>query len=274
MKDPLPNNAIDLNHTQENIMSIRLWSDGFSFSLRNPHTGTPIEWYREESIDPASPLTYQQQLERAIGHYDLLQQNFKQIYIVVHSNHFMVIPAQYSDSEANDCFQHFVGSQLPETVVANRLPQVEIQNLFGLDVELHLFLTQRYPHCTLLHHLSPLGNYLCIKGHGVANKRLYALLHKGDLEVICENEGELLLANTFSYNSTDDAAYYLLNIWQKLELNPYLDSIIVGGEPSERNELSQRLKTYIVEVMPFDLDTVYSGERVPHDLIILQRCEL
>ncbi len=277
MYNPLLTQAIEVEDTRNYELSIQFALDGFSFSLHNPLENDTFI-YRELPIDTALP--YCQQLDEALLAFPQLATPFKKVYALVANNRFLLVPPHYTPSEAEASYHIAFGECYPpEELLTTHLPISQINQLYGVDANLYQWVSAHYSTATWLHQLSPICDYFARKSYRTHRTKLYALLHRSTLNVVCYNAKGLLLANTYTCTHCNDAAYYILNMWQQLGLDAHSDEIHVGGDTAQRNELSDLLKTYIAQVLPvifpsevFELgkETMYA----PYDLITLPLCEL
>lgn len=275
--NPLLTQAIEVNDTENYELSIQFALDGFSFSLHNPLENDTFI-YREVVFNATQP--YCQQLELAIQTYPQLAATYKKVYALAANNRFLLVPPCYTASEAEQSYSIAFGETVPaERVLTTHLPIAQINQLYGVEDALYQWVATRYPSAIWLHQLSPICEYFAFKSRQVQRTRLYALVHRTTLNIVCYNASGLLLANSYHCASSNDAAYYLLNTWQQMGLDAYNDEIHIGGDTEQRNELSLLLKTYIAQVLPviFPSEIFRLGKETmhaPYSLITRPLCEL
>lgn len=277
MYNPLLTQAIEVDDTINYELSIQFALDGFSFSLHNPLENDTFI-YREVPIDTTRP--YCQQLDEALLAFPQLAAPCKKVYALAVNNRFLLVPPHYTPSEAEVCYHTAFGETYPpEVVLSTELPIAQISQLYGVDNNLYQWVMVHYPSVTWLHHLSPICEYFARKSHRTHRTKLFALMHRSTLNVVCYNARGLQVANTYYCANCNDAAYYLLNMWQQMGLDVHNDEMHVGGDIAQRNELSDLLKIYIAQVLPviFPSEVFELGKETmhaPYDLITLPLCEL
>ena len=89
----------------------------------------------------------------------------------------------------------------------------------------------------------------------------------------------MLLANTFEYEHTNDAAYYILNVWKQLNFDQQKDEVHLTGKNEQKKIIVPIIQEYISCVMPsiFPAQLFKMGKdtlNAPFDLIITPLCEL
>jgi hypothetical protein len=88
----------------------------------------------------------------------------------------------------------------------------------------------------------------------------------------------LKLNNTISFNKIGDAAYYVLNAWEKTGLSQTDDELHVSGDGVLRSELMPYLTKYVQRVLPLNPPTSWYVEPANHDylpvdLMTISLCE-
>lgn len=220
-----------------------------------------------------------QALEQAVyGHEELLQP-FKRTYILLPTQHFVVVPNEVATLSDNTVFFNSMYGKCDETVIESRMPHNGALMLSGHDKRMISFLTRTIDRPTLLHPLTALSEYFYRKSRIGAQRKMYVHLYKGAMDVVCFGREGLLLANTFACSHANDAAYHVLNVWQQLQLDQRNDEIHIAGEVEMRRDLSALLRKYIRTVVPviFPTNTLALGShamQLPFDLIALSLCEL
>ena len=277
MNGTLQHKDIELEHTGQYHLALKLDDNGFSFALYNPAVnGSYI--YRKETFD-LNLHNYLFALENAVYSYPFLLQNFRKTQILVQPEHFTFIPLPFASSRDNEIYFRFCFPESKDEILENNLSRCGSQLLFGIAPDVSDFLRRTFDRPQILHHLTPLCEYFYRKSRLGNNAKMYAHLQKGNLDLLCFNKEGLLLANTFRFRHINDAAYYILNAWQQLEYDQMNDELQLSGDKNLRNEITPLMREYITYVMPtiFPSHLFELGEETheaPFDLVILPLCEL
>ena len=73
---------------------------------------------------------------------------------------------------------------------------------------------------------------------------VYCFARNKRLDMVVVNKGKLLLINSFSYQTTDDFAYFVLNVYEKLKLDMHICPVcLLNAE--EKPELVKILEKYL-----------------------------
>ena len=122
---------IDFNKSEQYILSIRLSTDGFSFSIFNP-LGEGRFSFHEHGVDDSLSLTAN--LKQAFRETDWLKNPFRRINVLMAGKRFTFIPLEFfEDEQAETVFYHNHSRQDNELVQYNILHKNNIVVLFGMD---------------------------------------------------------------------------------------------------------------------------------------------
>ena len=165
------NNKIDYSKSEQYTLSIRLSTDGFSFSIYNPIYESSLSFFEKE-IDPSLSLTAN--LKQVFRETKLLTLPYKRINILMASNRFTPVPSElFDDEQTETLFYHNHPKKENETVLYNVLSRNNITIIFGMDKSAYLFLKEQYPEARFYSQASPLSEYFSIKSRSVSYTHLW-----------------------------------------------------------------------------------------------------
>ncbi len=227
----------------QNTLSIRLGTDGFSFSIRNPlESATPAR--RDYAVDVTLSLTAN--LKRACREIAEWSLPYRGVNILQAAGRFTPVPLEFfEDEQAETLFYHNHKKKENETVLYNLVRRGGIAVLFGMDKSAHAFLLDHYPEARFYAAATPVMEYLSTKSRSGNSRKLYADLHAASMDVYAFERGQLLLANTFTCKATADRLYYLLYIWKQLGFDQARDELQLTGDLHDKGELLPALKRYV-----------------------------
>lgn len=237
---------IDFSKSDQYTLSIRLSTDGFSFSVYNPlHEGSTF--LTRVQIDPSLSLTAN--LKRVFRESDFLSYSYKRINIVMAGKRFTMMPFElFEDEQTEMIFYHNHQKRENEIVLYNILKKNNIVVIFGIDKSAHQFLVEQYPHAKFYSQSTPMSEYFSAKSRLGNSKKMYACIQDNAMDIYCYERGHLLLANSFECKQTEDRIYYLLYIWKQLNLNQERDELQLTGTINDKEKLTQELRKFISQV--------------------------
>lgn len=198
----------DFTKSEQYTLSIRLRTDGFSFSVFNP-LGDGEFAHHDCEVDESLSLTAN--LKQTFRELEWLKHPFRRVNVLMADKRFTLIPLEFfEDEQAETIFYHNHPKRENETVQYNILPKNNIVVLFGMDKSACSFLREQYPEAKFYSQTSPFIEFFSAKSRLGNNRKMYAHLRKDAADVYAYERGRLLLANSFECKSTPDRIYYLL----------------------------------------------------------------
>lgn len=215
-------------------------------------------------------------LEDAIYDNPLLLADFRRAYCIVESQRMLTVPSEIEESA------RLLGLQWPDYGGETRVSGNGTSNsifVWGMDAALAGFMRRTFPSTLQTDcHLAPLTRYFAARPGRGNSVRAIANLRPGSMDILILRGPHLLMANTFRFDKTIDALYYIMAARDSLGLDPQVDEMLLTGHQPLREELSPLLRQYIARVMPviFPPQMFKAGMEAlsaPFDLIVTPLCE-
>ncbi len=270
--------SITPTQAEQYILTVRLSTDGFSFSVYDPQKKV-YRLFRQVPVN--SQRSMAANVKGFLADTPELGFHYGQTNILFHTLRYTTVPLELFEDEQMEIFFY---QNLPERdneiILCNVLGKSNVTILFAIDKLTHLFLSEHFPHARFFSTASPLVEYFTRLGKQANTPRVYACLHPADTEIFCMDRETLRLANTYATGNNDDRAYYLLNIWKQLGYDPEHDELHLTGLPEdERNKLVAFLRQFIRKIFvinprtEYNTASVYPIEAIPFDIQSLLICE-
>lgn len=238
---------LDPNKSKEYILSIRLGTDGFSFSVYNPIRDCIL---LSQQRDIKEELTLTTNLKEAFRDLDYLSYTYKQVNVTYVNRRFTLVPLELFEEEAVETyFSYNYSSKDNEIVLYNTLNRSGVVVLYGMDRSLHRFLCEHYPQIEFCSFVTPRAEHLALNSRLGSAKKMYAYVHAEFIELYAYERGHLLLLNSFDCKQTPDRMYYILYAWKQLAMDQQTDELILANI-EEEHELPKELKRFIQHVLP------------------------
>ena len=268
---------IDFTKSEQYTLSIRLSTDGFSFSIYSPLNGSDF-YFRTYPINIQRSMAAN--VKAFLSATDELKCQFKQINILVHSSRYTTVPLEFfEDEQMEKIFYHNLPTLSNEVVLCNVLGKSNAVVLFSLDKLTHVFLSEQFPEARFFSAISPQIEYFSYKSRQGNNYKIYSNIHPCSLDVLAFDKGRLLLVNSYTTPNTSDINYYLLNLWQQLKFNQERDELHLTGKADARKEVIPELQKYIRHVYNINPQAEFNNsvtskiEDIPFDIQSLILCE-
>ena len=134
---------IDFTKSKQYTLSIRLSTDGFSFSIYNPIHDDSLSIIEKE-INASSSLTAN--LKTLFHESDFLNHPYKRVNIMMAGKRFTIAPLElFEEEQAELLFYHNHQKKENETVLYNILRKNNVAVIFGIDKSAQTFLNEQYP---------------------------------------------------------------------------------------------------------------------------------
>lgn len=234
----------------QETLSIRLSTDGFSFSIYSPdvergHVTTDCPTQEALSLTANLKQVFSRQAE-------LLSQPYRKVNLIMSDNRYALIPLEfYDDEQAESVFYQNHARRDNEIVLSNILRRNNLVVLFAMDRSLYSYLNEQFAQAQFFTQATPMIEYLGAKSRLGNNNKLYVQMRRCQTDLYAFNRNRLQLANTYATESTMDRLYYILHVWKSLRLDQERDELHLCGElgsPADKDALLNELRRYVRQV--------------------------
>ena len=223
----------------EQELSIRIFSDGFSFST--PHS--------QKDVTPQVGETLKEALETAFKTNALLRPDYDEVSIYADYPSTRIPLDEFRSEEAQALYRLTFGqdSLTGMNMHYEMLPALEIIEVFVIEKEIEELILSHYPHATIHSFFGQLLNRMLAKDkrRRGEERRLYAHNNGRQLFLFTYDKGKLLFANSFEASELSNQVYFLLYVWKQLGLNQHTDHCILLGKDKM---LESALQKYLVHI--------------------------
>lgn len=267
---------IDFSKSEQYTLSIRLSTDGFSFSVYNP-TSESDYYYIEYPVNAMRSMAAN--VKTFLSNTRELEHTYRQVDILIHSVSYTTVPLEWFEDDALETLYY---QNLPrrnnEIVLCNILSRSNSVVIFALDKLTHVYLSEKFPKARFFASVSPQIEHLSAASRLGNNSKLYVNVHPHSLDVFAFDKGKLLMLNTYQIQTGEDRLYYLTNVWKHLGLNQESDELHLAGAVVKK-ELAEDMKKYVRKIYfvqpPSELNrsSLSATAQIPFDMQSLLSCE-
>ncbi|HMG14331.1 MAG TPA: DUF3822 family protein [Saprospiraceae bacterium] len=215
----------------------------------------------------------------SLGNADL--EICKSIHLLTHFDQYTLIPAKFYDNSHNKDFL----AQL--SVLDNTLPIradfIELVNAF-IVYQLssnELEFLKIWPKQTKVHHHAAIFIQYQLERIRSNKPEVYIHFEENNFNCIIFIDKQLVYSNNQGFYSASDAIYFILAIFQQLQLNTNEEPVIISGRIMPFSDLHNSILRFIKNVQWFTTtefkSNIIEDSNFPHlfsDLIRLSACEL
>ncbi|MBQ9363206.1 MAG: DUF3822 family protein [Bacteroidaceae bacterium] len=235
----------------EQVLSIRIFSDGFSFVT--PHSQKDVSVERDQTLHEL--------LETAFRNNALLSPDYDEVNIYADYPSTRIPLDEFRSEEAQALYRLTFGPDSLQGMNMHyeMLPALEVIEVFAIDKEIEELILHHYPHAAIHSHIGQTMNRIWgkEKRRRSTEQRLYASSNGRQLFLFNYKDGKLAYANSFEASHPSDQIYYLLYAWKQLGLDQHVDTCVLlnglegmgtSNSPRKDKELETLLHKYISHV--------------------------
>ncbi|MBP1676105.1 MAG: hypothetical protein H6Q20_664 [Bacteroidetes bacterium] len=234
----------DSENTNNNILnlSIRVTTDGFSLSSYDPSHTLGSSKTASANIWEISEL----ELLNLLSDEEMFQLSYNSVRLIVETDFYALIPeAFYSDALASQ-FIFGIRDSIPKNfkTISNKLLAWNAVLVYAVPEAVHAAFGKILPDIETEHHvLAYINDSVPLDG----GTSVHINLRKNCFDAVVLKNGALQMINTYNTESNEDIAYYVLKIYDQLQLSAEECPIQVQSEKSKTAIISV-LKKYIKTV--------------------------
>ena len=235
---------LDFSKSEQYTLSIRINTDGFSFSIFNPLADNPYIFF-DLDIDHKIPLIAN--FKNLVSNHPFLSQLYKKVNIVIGDTKSIIHPIDlFQEKLAQEIY--YYGQKLLSTntkVCFNNLENNKLTIIYGVNKTLYKFLNEHFHSPRFFAQNTPLIAFFAQKSKEGNTKKMFAHIQPDAIHIYCFNKGRLLLTNVFNTSEISNQVYYILYIWKQIGLEQERDELFLSGKLDSNNELIESIKKYI-----------------------------
>lgn len=259
-------------------LTIRVGRGTLSFS-RMSDDGQGIDY---ESYVVKSGVSMAANLREAFkGKSDLLlQADTPRVRVMIDSDVLMVPVEMFDEETMETMYTHSYPDSEQDAIYYNVLPDLNAVAVFSMNRDLRLVIDDHFHDVRLVAALSPVWRHMHQRSFTGGRPKLYAYFHEKRLELFCFQQNRFKYCNSFEASRPKDALYFMLFVWNHLQLQQEWDELHIVGETPDKEWLTGELKKYLKKVyvinpqadlgnhpvteiksMPYDLQALFAKGR-------------
>ena len=223
-----------------------------------------------------SSISMAANLREALQTAPLLEKTYGSILVMVDSPVMMVPVDLFHEDQQQELYRHAFTGQEQQVVVNAVLPDLHCVALFSVGRDFRTVVVDRWPQARFMPAITPVWHHLHQRSYTGPRAKLYAYFHDKHMEVFSFGQHRFKFCNSFAFNQTDDALFYLLSVWKQLSMAADRDELYLTGEiPAGDDGLQQKAQQYVKRVYvinpvgEFNRAAVTQIHGMPYDLITL-----
>ncbi|CAL2090645.1 conserved hypothetical protein [Tenacibaculum sp. 190524A02b] len=242
------NSGADAQHKN---LSIQFSLDGFYFCITNSITKEAIvytEYVFEKSID--SPELLLEKVIQIFKEDKDLQQDFDTVFAIHQNNLATLVPDEFFDKDNLKAYLSYtIKTLFTDFITYDSLEKIKANLVYIPYVNINNFIFQNFGEFEYKHHASILLDKILAhsKKHTLSTA-FYVHVGKMLMDIIIIKDNELVLYNSFNYQSKEDFIYYILFVAEQLDLNPDTFTLLLSGAIEKDSDLYSITYKYVRNV--------------------------
>lgn len=230
-------------HVNTCKLLIEIDNGEFSFAILNNKSNRFLAYrsYEYENRDTIDEILFND---------DLLQQKEfdKTVFSIVNEKSTLVPNAFYDDEKKTELllFNHEI--EADESIARDDFRLFEAKNIFAINDDILHFIEKNFQN-PLIHHCStPLIESTLLRNKNRSQPYVNANIHKKQFELTVIDNNQLQYYNAFHCNTTEDFIYYILFMYEQLELNAETVALELSGKIQRHSPFHAIAARYIRNV--------------------------
>lgn len=267
----------DSSKTMSYHISIQLSLNGYSFAILDnvesryivlKHINFPKPYSLKDSTNENS---FYDKIKEILREDEFLNKDYRSVKLIFETQKSTIVPSElFEITKLKSYFDFNHVLEENESVNYAKLSNINAYCVFALPSFLTTILVNKYRNIKFYQQSNPYIEYINNRTYRIRNaanqKRVYVNVSNGFFDIYVADAKNLLLHNCYSYQGDTDFAYYVLNTYEQLGLNPEFDEIYLSGIIGVKDSLIELLKKYIKFVKYMKLNTVFKYSRTFNEI--------
>ncbi|MFC4723609.1 DUF3822 family protein [Geojedonia litorea] len=238
-----------MNKKSSKALSIQISLSGLSFCILN-NKNNSVDFLKSVVFPKKqTPFTVLEQLKTVLNTNTIFEQAFDEV-LLIHENELSsIVPKPLFDENNTADYLKFNAKILNTDFIAfDDLSDHNSVVVFVPYVNINNYIFDRFGEFVYKHAASILIKTILDQEIGSNNTCVYIHVGNDHFEIIAVKNGQLLLYNTFEYQSKEDFIYYILFTLEQLQLDPETVQIKLLGNVQKGDELYDIAYKYVRHV--------------------------
>lgn len=189
----------------------------------------------------------QEEVRQLLATHHLLQKDYGSTEVFYNNGHSVLIPERYVNSEQADQWLELVVGDLHEELpLQDSIHEMDARLVYSVVPSLHEDLLRRYPNASYSHFNT---GWLKKKfKYGQQLTQMEVVLYPSHIIVTLWRQGQLLIIQSYDYDTPEDVAWWLLNVVQQWDMQPSELPVVVSGLVETQSPMYAEIRKYFLDV--------------------------
>lgn len=247
-----------MNNNNIKELSIQVNLNGLSFCILN-RTSNTIEFLNHISFtDKLNPFDVLNRLKAELSTNTAFSDEFNTV-TIIHQNELstLVPEALYDENHKADYLKFNTKILKTDYITHDEIKVNKSINVYIPYVNINNYIFETFGEFTYKHSSTLFLDTVLQKVKTNKNPEVYVNVNKLTIEVLVVNDEQVQLVNSFEYHSKEDFIYYILFVFEQLQLDVETTKVHLSGRINKGDELYNILYTYVRDVEVIDMNLNY-----------------
>lgn len=274
--------TFDSTQTINYHLSVQISPDGFFFTVLDIPKGKYIV-LNGYNFFTKRPRLLLKHVKEVFEKEDLIRLDYKSVDILYSTRLFTIVPkALYANDDAESFLSFNNLHEEGFATMKNLFHRAELWCIYDIPQNLSDYLKQVIPAAKLNHNLLPLIEVVLKNNrNSPVRQQVHLNFFREYFEMVVVNGAKLIQCNIFNYKTERDILYYVLYIFDQLQLSPETTDLVIHGHLPQVSPVYHLLKKYVRRTAFAKLDSTYqysyTFSQLPEhyftSLLSLYKCE-
>ncbi|WP_347838126.1 DUF3822 family protein [uncultured Draconibacterium sp.] len=203
-------------NSTENILSIQVSLNGFSFSVICP-TQKKLLYFKTNEQKISSEALLYRHFESWFTAESLLQQSYKNVFIIYHAEKSMLVPDQLKPGKAIHKLEALFFDANPKSIwVNNSINQFDAHLYFSVPEEFSKVVDKLLPAAQFIHPVKWISERVFTADN---REKMFLLFETNQFTLLLFEKTQLKLVNNFSFKHPNDVIFYVFSSIKQFGIN-------------------------------------------------------
>lgn len=233
---------------------IQVSLQNFSYCVKN-QVNNQVTQFKSFALDPYK--TIEQQLDVFFDKEEALQTGFNDVLVLHDNNLNTFVPTALFDEAALGSYLQYNTKVFPTDYFDfDSLTQQQMENIYVPYVAFNNYFLDVFGSFNFQHINTGLVQHFINKSANNNSVEFFVHVIDTHFEVVLLQNKKLLLFNSYEYQTQEDFIYYLLFVFEQLQLDPQKQPVKIVGNCTKESNLYQIAYKFIRNVEVADLKTI------------------
>ena len=223
-------------------ITLRISSKSLSFAVVDNTVETQVAY---EPFTTRSGISTAANMREAFRTATLQSRDYQRAQVLLDARVLMIPVEEFDENTKEALYRHSFPGSDNDTVIQSIVPDLNSVAVFGINKDLKMVIEDHFPDVRYTPVVQPVWSYMHNRSFTGSNRKLYGYFHDEKLDIFSFDKDRFKFCNSYDTNRTNDAVYFLLYVWNQLNLDAEKDELCIAGEVPGREQILETLKKYI-----------------------------